>query len=105
MFAGSQALGYDADSNVRMWLATSWVGTMSNDRMCHECGTTALEADRYCAECGQALIEPAWNWPRPVTSTPIVEPVFIPLDIPPDTGIDAPAKNGWLGGLLRSRSA
>jgi hypothetical protein len=78
---------------------------MSNDRMCHGCGTTALEADRYCAECGQALIEPAWNCPRPGTPSPIVEPVFIPLDIPPDTGINAPSKSSWFGGLLRSRSA
>ena len=78
---------------------------MSNEWMCHECGTTALEADRYCAECGQALIEPAWNWPRPKAAARMVEPVYIPLDIPPDTGVDVRPKNGWFGNLLRSRSA
>jgi hypothetical protein len=78
---------------------------MSDDRMCHECGATALEADRYCAECGQALVNPARTWPQAPTTSPTAQPVFIPLNLPPDTGVDPRPKSGWLGGLLRSRSA
>ena len=79
---------------------------MTNDRICHECGTTALPADRYCAECGQPLTEPATTWPEAASEpgkAPI-EPTFVPLDLPPDTGVDTPPRNGWFG-KLRSRSA
>lgn len=83
------------------------MGTMTNDRICHECGTTALPTDRYCAECGQPLVEPASTWPQPVDETEggTADPVFVPLDLPPDTGADVPPKGGWIGNLLRSRSA
>ncbi len=80
---------------------------MTNDRICHECGATALPADRYCAECGQPLTEPASTWPESASEPDKapVEPTFVPLDLPPDSGIDAPPRGGWISSLLRSRSA
>ena len=80
---------------------------MSNDRICHECGTTALPTDRYCAECGQPLVEPASTWPRPAdeATRASIEPMFVPLNLPTDTSTETPQKGRWISNLLRMRSA
>jgi hypothetical protein len=86
-----------------MLLTSTRMETMDDERICHECGTVAQPADRYCAECGQPMIEPAATWPR-ANAIP-VQPAFVPLNLPPDTGVPNPPKSTWFGNLLRSRSA